>query len=274
MPYEIQLDGKPAGYSLDDATGIEGHPTRVVVSEFTSSEDGEVFISRLEGWPSIILSKLPTDAYIHQSIVDHLVAIIHRDLRTTVYINEIPMIAKVRVTRAMQAGEKVRDSDIADIVELRLGDIDLPRNAGILIVLSAGWRKGLFFDFTPLNDNADRAYDFGRLLGSYYAYLRNQSVFRLTEADWQFLIDQMWFPFISLSKANLSTLVGRARNRSNLDILTSKIREDLLKQLPNILNRWAQSRFFGAHIDLLRHAAEEFNDGDYVKHYGDRLSTH
>jgi hypothetical protein len=47
MPYEISLDERLAGYALEDATGVEGHPTKIVVQEFTSSEDGELFISRL-----------------------------------------------------------------------------------------------------------------------------------------------------------------------------------------------------------------------------------
>jgi len=52
MPFTVQLKELPCGYALDDATGVEGSPTRVVVREFTSSEDGELLISRLDGWPT------------------------------------------------------------------------------------------------------------------------------------------------------------------------------------------------------------------------------
>jgi hypothetical protein len=54
---EVRLDAPPAGYALESAT--EGQTAHVAVREFTSSEDGKVFISRLEGIPQQLLSLLP-----------------------------------------------------------------------------------------------------------------------------------------------------------------------------------------------------------------------
>src|SRR5208337_4431367 len=55
MPYQVKLDFTPAGYALESAT--PGERADVAVREFTSSEDGELFISRLEGFPSDILGR-------------------------------------------------------------------------------------------------------------------------------------------------------------------------------------------------------------------------
>jgi hypothetical protein len=49
MPFELKLDRRPAGYSVKGARHGELCP--VIVQEFTSSEDGDLFISRLEGFP-------------------------------------------------------------------------------------------------------------------------------------------------------------------------------------------------------------------------------
>ncbi len=47
MPFEVKIDGIPAGYSVKGAR--KGDTCDVIVREFTSSEDGDLFISRLEG---------------------------------------------------------------------------------------------------------------------------------------------------------------------------------------------------------------------------------
>jgi len=261
VPYEIQLDERPAGYALEDATGIEGHPVKVAACEFTSSEDGELFVSRLEGFPNVLISKLPAGANVLPSMVDHLLAIIRRDLKTTVYVNELSIIAKVRAARSIQAGELVREDDIADIDEIGFQGVDIPKDAAVVCILSSGWRKGLFFDFTPLaSDGTERDYDLGKLLGSYFAYLSNQAVFAMTEAGWDFLLDHQWFPFISLPKKILRTMSGRAANGSDLDILLSQICEHVRKLLPTMLERWFQTELFRPHTDLLKHAASKFFD--------------
>lgn len=263
MPFQVKLQGRPAGYALDSASGVEGTPLRVVTRDFTSSEDGELFMERLEGWPSRILAQLPPSTDVDPSTINHLVAIIKDDLTATVYVNELSVVAQVRAARAIGAGEEVRENDIADVAEFRFESLDVPPDAGVLILFSAGWRKGLFFDFAPLQEGKPRSFDLWKLLGSHYAYLTNQSVFRLSEDDWKFLIEQSWFPFISLDRHLLKTLVGRARGRDDLDILVPKVREHVEKQLPVLLDRWKAHPLFSAHLELLEHAAAEFKERDY-----------
>lgn len=106
MPYELKLDERPAGYAIEGATGEEGTLVRVAVREFTSSEDGEHFLSRLEGFPSVLLSKLPAEAIHKPSQVDHLLAIIRKDLSATLYINEIKIVLLARTRSKVSAGQQ------------------------------------------------------------------------------------------------------------------------------------------------------------------------
>ena len=53
MPYEIKLKQKPMGYAKGSA--LEGQLATVVAREFLSSEDGERFFVRMDGWPSEIV---------------------------------------------------------------------------------------------------------------------------------------------------------------------------------------------------------------------------
>src|SRR5438093_11845177 len=104
MPYQVVLKERPIGYAAEHAAGIEGHPAKVIVREFSSSEDGDLFISRLEGWPTNIINQLPQDVFVRPSEIDHLVAIIANDLSTTVYINELPIVATIIASAAFAAG--------------------------------------------------------------------------------------------------------------------------------------------------------------------------
>ena len=71
VPHEVRLPGESPslGYTIDAAAG-EGEEVRVRSTEFTSSEDGELFITRLEGLPQELLSALPENARVQPSQVD------------------------------------------------------------------------------------------------------------------------------------------------------------------------------------------------------------
>ncbi len=80
----------------------------------------------------------------------------------------LSMLIRARAARSIQAGEPVLEDDITDINEIEFQGVDIPKNAAVVCLLSFGWRKGLFFDFTPVaSDEAEREYDLGKLLGSY-----------------------------------------------------------------------------------------------------------
>lgn len=263
MPYEIKLDQTPGGYAMDDATGVEGSSIRVVVQEFTSSDDGEEFITRLEGLPSIILRKLPTKVTLPEVV--NLLVILRRDLTATVYLNELEIIAKIQGTRVIAAGEPLVEDDIADITEIGFKGVEIPNDSAIIFLFSVGWRKGFFFDLMPLNPEfAGRDYDLPKTLGAVYAFVSNSSIFRLTDSQWDILIRGGWFPFISLPRSLLKTLVGRARGSGVLDIMTPLISGAVRVRLPRMLDRWSKRSEFDPHIVLIRKAADRFRERDFI----------
>lgn len=90
MPHELKLDFLPAGYSLSNAR--PGENANIVGREFTSSEDGDLFLSRSEGLPDSLL-RVSTLA-IAPSQVDHMIAIIRPDRSVTLFVNECAICAK------------------------------------------------------------------------------------------------------------------------------------------------------------------------------------
>ena len=58
MPYEIKLEATPAGYVGTPARA--GEIAQIIFREFTSTEDGQHFITGLETGVDPILRELPT----------------------------------------------------------------------------------------------------------------------------------------------------------------------------------------------------------------------
>lgn len=263
MPFEVRLNAPPAGYALE--TALEGETARAAVREFTSSEDGELFISRLEGLPQRLLSLLPSSVGVKPSTVDHLVAIIRKDLSVTVYVNECKILAHVRASRPIEADEEIYEDDIVDIDSVSFEGVNFPADAAIACVFSSGWRKGFFFDVTPLAPNgSDREYEVEKLLGSYMAYLDNQQIVSLDEDDWDFMIKRGWFPFVTLPKRITKSLVSFTKSRIDADVILPEVVEAVKAALPTFRERWSQAELLRPHLELLLHALDEFAEDDFI----------
>ena len=265
MPYEITLPQLPAGYNFIPVK--KGEKVSVIVREFTSSEDGDLFMSRLEGFPTDIINLLPGESEIKPANVSHMLAIIRRDRKATVYVNEIEFIAQVLTKgRDIEAGEVVYEDDVADIGRLIFKDINIPPDAGLLFLFSLGWRKGLYYDFRPLlgKEPELRDYDIEMLSGQYLAYLSFQHLFKIKDEEWNKLLEQQWFPFISLKRRTIEKLINHAKNGWNIDELIEPISVEVDELVPSLLKKWERKRFFQGHFPILRKAAERYLEKDYI----------
>ena len=151
MPYTIRFALLPMGHAAGAAK--DGESVSVQPTDFTSTEDGQRFIKSLEAFPNDVLQLLSQQCgvAVSPSQVDNLLVIVNKDLTATVYLNEVRQVLRVRASRTINAGEPVAKNDIADIDRMELGDISIAPEAGVLFLFSVGWRKGLFYDFAPLN---------------------------------------------------------------------------------------------------------------------------
>jgi hypothetical protein len=265
MPYTVSLDGLPSGYSLSAARA--GERVQIQVTEFTSSEDGDLFIGRLDGLPTELLGKIPSERRPRPSAIDHLLAIVHRDQTAKIYVNELSIICRVRAKRGgIRAGDPLFEDDIADIEELRFEGVDVPPATGIVFLFSVGWRKGLFFDLRPLHGTppGDRDFDVHRALGRSYAYLCWQHLFKLDDGDWKALLTQSWFPFAALKGAIVREMIAYAREGWQVDDLLGRITSEIRTLLPMFKERWSNSPILRDHVPVLESAARHFEEKDYL----------
>lgn len=260
MPFDITFSGLPGGYALNAAR--EGENVQVSIQGFVSSEDGDKFITYLEGISDSILSQLPV--YINPSSIDHLLAIIRPDKTGTVYINELDFIGTLRAKRPVKQGEPILQRDILEIRRTEIRNASIPDDAGFLMIMSSGWRKGFYYDLAPLAaGNPKRDYDLGLLLGQVSSYLMFQSLFKIDSATWLELFKQRWFPFIYLGHPLLTKMVDYARIGWDIDELLPEIQAELGKILvdPNI---WRTNPCFEPHLTVLDRAIERYQADDYV----------
>jgi len=258
---EIDLGNPPAGYVLSSAK--EGEYAQIAYREFTSTEDGQNFIQRLEGIPNNILQRLPSQ--ISPSQVDHMLAICRRDGKADVYVNELDIHLNIRAAWSIKAGEEVLKDHIADIESVKLG-VQIPDDAGVLFVFSIGWRKGLFYDFEPISgpDPPPRQYDVSAVLGQAYCHVTFQERFSISDAEWDALFSAQWFPFMGLSYDMIETLISHIRSGWDLDENLDDIVSKTKSRASQMLDYWRKHSAFMPHIDILEHAVERFQDDDYV----------
>jgi len=108
-------------------------------------KNGDVFIGRLEGIPRSLIDRLPAKAGIRESSIDHLLAIIRRDKTATVYVNEVEFVGTVRAKGAINKGEHVTRDKILDVTSLDITGVDIPADAGFLLIFVHWVEKGIVF---------------------------------------------------------------------------------------------------------------------------------
>lgn len=262
MPFSITFQELPAGYSMNAAR--QGETVQVSMRGFVSSEDGDKLVTQLDGVSESILSRLP--ARVSPSSIDHLLAILRPDKTGTVYINELEFTGLIRPRRSLKKGEPVFQRDILDIQRMRIGNAQIPTDAGFMMVMSCGWRKGFYYDLRPLHapGNPERDYDVELLLGQFWSYLTFQDLFKVEETTWQELFRQRWFPFIYLGHPVLKKMVEHARLGWDIDELLPQIQAELDAILVDAAGVWRKNPYFLSHLSLLERSVERYRSGDHV----------
>lgn len=261
--YTIKFNHPPAGYCANEAKS--GEKVSLITREFTSSEDGDEFINRLDGIPTEVINLLPKDQNIRCSTVDHMLAIFHKDGKCDVFLNEVNLIAKARVKKSIKKGDPVFEDDFADIVSLEFENVKIPNDVGYFVILSKGWRKGFFFDFTPIVDkDYEIDYDVWAILGHFYNYLFFQDLYKISDDEWDKLFEKKWFPFIGLKKKTTTSLLKYVKANWDCDDLLIEMATEIEASLPTFLEKWRNSHIFNEHIELLERAVERFIEKDYI----------
>lgn len=268
VKFDIDVGYISAGVSAESHKPSKqgGRVITVIQSEFISSEDGDILVSRLEELISKLLNKITEqhNVIVVKSSIDNMVVILRRDGTATIHINA-PVMGGMLLKKAVNAGQAIYQRDIADISQLTFEDIDISKDAGVMVLFSVGWRKGLFYDLVPLSKkDLERDYDINQLLGGYYAYLSFQEKFNISDSEWDSLFENGWFPFITLNYDLIRSVLSHNKESWNVDDLLPNIQADVLKRLPDGLKSWAKVKAFEPHMDFISKAVGHYQNSDPI----------
>ncbi len=268
MPFKIKFSSLPAGFSTQ---AIKGPGlVRICTREFLSSEDGDTLVARLEAISELLFPLITPRTVIRPSCIDHLLTIIRPNSTGIIYINELDIHAEIQAKKDLKKGQAVFLDDIADVRRISFfhnkSPIEIPRDAGIIVLMSSAWRKGLFYDLSPLppGKGNPRDYDIEVFLGQCHAYLAFQSRLKLSATEFEGLIQQKWFPFIALKRKTIAEMVNCIRNDWSIDDLLGKIREEVTERIKSRHNNWTNNPFFQPHVTIIETAAERYLNGDFI----------
>ncbi len=263
MPYHIKLKNRLVGYACNSAKA--GDSVSVISKGFFSSEDGMKLIQHLEEFSRVI------DIRTDYSRVGQLLLHFDCEGNGTVYVNELSELILIHPRRKnFQRGDIVYDDDIIDIQKLEFEHnntrINVPKDHGVFVIFSKGWRKGCYFDFEPMLPSKKlRNYELSEVLGQYYSYLMFQEIYKITEETWQKLFEIQWFPFIGLEMETIKLLINYPEDAATEEkIILDAVIADVKTSLSSFLSDWEKSKIFSRHHEFLKVAVERFEAKDWI----------
>lgn len=266
MPFDIDYGSQiPMGFAAA-AAAVESPSATVRLSGFVSSEDGDELVTCLEGISDWVLNRVPAEKRILESQVDHVLLLVSGNGKAKAYINELELVGQMRLKTALEPGASITVDDVADVHEMEFSDVDIPADVGLVILLSIGWRKGLFFDFAPIAPHGARKRTINpkALLAQIYTYLAFQERLKISEQEWEELFRQGWFPFIGLSTDQLRAILTQVRLGRPIDPLLDGFAQStklLSKRLRELIIERSDLR---AHSLTLTKSLSHFEAGDYL----------
>ena len=261
--YEVQLKERIAGYSVSDARG--GQKVQVQVSGVTSTEDGDLHLKYLNGFPQTVLSMLEEE--FQPSNIKNMVVLISKDLKAKVYINEFEVHAQAFIkAKKIEKGQTLGRDDISGFERIQLSGIEFPEDHAYFCILSFGWDKAYIFDFSPLDEELNRKieYDVEKLLGSYFSYLSFGVIHKISATDWDNILRQNWFPFYALKFSTVESLVSYTRAEWDIDDLIDKIESDTLFYIQERKAVWGEDENLLQFVCFLESALSRHNEDDFV----------
>ena len=268
MPQTFTLDALPMGIAMNHA--LQGDSVTVQMNEFLSSEDGNDFIGRLDG-----VSECYRAAFIPVGIrpsqIDNFLAIVSRERQVTAYCNELSIVALVRnKCRNVTKGQPIFKDDIADVVQIELLDaasrpVVIPPDCGFALILSHGWRKFLYYDYSVFAPGGgDRVDDLPTMFGRFYARLFFQEMYAMTEEQWGRLTSWGWFPFIGLTARDREDLISWAKQDRAPAPVFDSICANVSARLGSMTEGWASNHLLKPHVEFINNARDSYLAGNYI----------
>lgn len=262
MPITFQPKTPIHGIAMSSA--LKGEQGTVCVRAIYSSDDGAEFFHHVEAIWGYFGSRITT----LPSVVDNFLAILPPRGEVTMYCNELFRIEEIRAKVQTEAGQRITKDHIAEINRVVFNTVDgktieIPSDSGVVIIMSHGWRKSIFYDFEPLT-GPKRTIDIGKLLGRQMCGMSFQELYSITDEQWSRMIGWGWFPFIGLSDADRGKIIAFSTREDEPREILREVCENYLSSITERLKSWHKKNILQDHIPFLESALKRLQDDDFI----------
>ena len=162
---DVSLDG----FTAHSVT--EGETVDIINRAFATS-DSAMFYVFAEQIANLIFPKLEVST----DEIDRYLMVLHPDDVADVYLQDLQPQARVRVSRALAAGDLVRRNDLSTIEDVQFPNIPIVEGDRLVYFERRGWRFGIAFDLTRKTD----AKGFGTLCAQLHTKLVLEDILQIT----------------------------------------------------------------------------------------------
>ena len=263
MFFELTLDIVPAGFALNSAES--GQTVTVTQRQFLTTDDGEILYTYLDGISSLFLTKYLAEG-MTVSQIDQCLITINEQKIAKVYINDFPVMLSIVGKGDIQKGQLIGKENIADTREVAFPTIEIEQNSAIVYIFSYGWRKALYFDYTPIQPGSKSTLgDIGSLFAKFHIMMLFKELFRLDESILKEMYDEGWFPFVGILGSRFENLYKDFQNRfisrPGERAIIEHFGKDILQEM---LASWLRKGLFQPHKSFLERGIERYVAGDYL----------
>lgn len=250
--------------SVDNSQGADGDKSVSVLSRgFFTSDDGAILYTYLDGLFDCFRPAL-RGAGIREEAIDNCLINIVDNTSATIWVNfatRLQTIAKAAIT----AGQEATLNNIADVREASFPEFEMPTRGAIAYTFQHGWRRGLYFDFSMIHEEPNRALeDFSSLAGSLHAALIFRERIKMEPEVLGRMFTTGWFPFIRLPHDLALGLYRHFELGWDHSSVESEIVRVVGPSLPSLLESWSRKAPFAPHLDIITQAVRHFVNGDYA----------
>ena len=137
--------------------------------------------------------------------------------------------------------------------------------SAIIFIFSDSWRRGLYFDFFPLdNEYQYSTENLNELFAKFYTNLHFPEIYRQMPELKQKLYDRGWFPFIRLLGHDYNNIFFTMSNQLPLDEYEILMVNSYDPAIKGIVESWMKNTQFKEREVFIKKGIQEYLEGDYI----------
>lgn len=266
MPeYSFQLKLKTDILGVSLSSGNKDDELKVARRGFFTDYDNESLFVILQQLSNLFLNEWTLKEKKSVSHIRNCLIFINANKEASIHIN-CPTFIEIVSKKAIEKNDPVFKKDIADVRKMDFQGIELQSTCAVIYIFSVGWRRGLYFDFLPIDSEKEYTTgDLSTIFASLYSYLQFPEIHRLEPEIKNKIFEKGWFPFIRIIGNYFEKLYTSIKENLDTYDLELEIAESFNEEsLIEMKDTWLKKDPYNKHQRLIDKGIERYLAGDYI----------